>query len=80
MNIERFQLKGMLADAKKQFRLKDTEASGLIILLRSLLNPYIPVTEIDTEKVIVQVDRLHKIISEMKAKQIQINQMESDLE
>ena len=76
MNIERFQLKGMLADAKKQFRLKDTEASGLIILLRSLLNPYIPVTEI----VMVQVDRLHKIISEMKEKQIQINQMESDLE
>ena len=80
MNIERFQLKGMLADAKKQFRLKDTEASGLIILLRSLLKPYIPVTEIETEKVIVQVDRLHKIISEMKEKQIQINQMESDLE
>lgn len=80
MNIERFQLKGMLADAKKRFRLKDTEASGLIILLRSLLNPYIPVTEIDIEKVMVQVDRLHKIISEMKEKQIQINQMESDLE
>ena len=80
MNIERFQLKGMLADAKKQFRIKDTEASGLIILLRSLLNPYIPVIEIDTQKVSVHVERLHRIISEMKEKQKQIKQMESDLE
>lgn len=80
MNIERLQLKGMLADAKKQFRLKDTEASGLIILLRSLLSPYIPVTTIDTEKVTVHVERLNRIISEMKEKQKQIKQMESDLE
>ena len=36
--------------------------------------------EIDTQKVSVHVERLHRIISEMKEKQKQIKQMESDLE
>ena len=39
MNPERLQLKGMLAESKKNFRTLDTEASGLVILIRALLNP-----------------------------------------
>ena len=37
MNIERLQLKGMLAESKKRFHHLDTEASALVILIRSLL-------------------------------------------
>ena len=40
MNPEILQMKGMLAEAKKKYRSLDTEASGLVILIRSLLNPY----------------------------------------
>ena len=40
MNIERIQLKGQLAEAKSTFKHLDTEAAGLIILIRSLLNPF----------------------------------------
>ena len=37
MNPEILQMKGMLAEAKKKYRSLDTEASGLVILIRSLL-------------------------------------------
>lgn len=80
MNIERMQLKGMLAEVKKQYRLNDTESSGLIILLRTLLNPYVVVTDIDTEKVKVTAERLNQVITEMKEQKKQIKKMENDLE
>lgn len=37
MNLERLQLKGMLAESKKRFRILDTEASGTILIIRSQL-------------------------------------------
>ena len=61
MNPERLQLKGMLAESKKRFRTLDTEASGLILIIRSLLNPYEDVTKIDTEKALVSMQRLNTI-------------------
>lgn len=53
MNQERLQLKGMLAESKKKYRELDTEASGLILIIRTLLNPYVEIESIDTEKCIV---------------------------
>ena len=50
MNPERLQLKGMLAESRKKFQLLDTEASGLVILIRTLLNPYAEVKNLDTKK------------------------------
>ena len=58
MNPERLQLKGMLAESKKRYRCIDTESSGLILLLRSLLNPYEEIINIDTEKIVVTSIRL----------------------
>ena len=52
MNQERLQLKGMLAESKKKYRELDTEASGLILIIRTLLNPYVEIESIDTEKCI----------------------------
>ncbi len=40
MNTERLQLKGQLADVKKKYKNLDIEASGLILLIRNLVNPY----------------------------------------
>lgn len=80
MNVERMQLKGMLADAKKRFRTIDTEASGLIILVRSLLNPYEEILSLDMSKVVVLTERLSKTTEEMKTLKEKISKLEAELE
>ena len=80
MNPERLQLKGMLAESKKNFRTLDTEASGLVILIRSLLNPYESISKLDTEKALVSMKRLNEIQAEMKNLEVKIRNLESELE
>ena len=53
MNPERLQLKGLLAESKKNFRSLDTEASGLIVLIRSYLSPYEEILKLDMDKILV---------------------------
>ncbi len=80
MNPERLQMKGMLAENKKRFRILDTEASGLVILIRSLLNPYDEIKNLDMEKVSASVARLKEISKELKALIEKISKLESELE
>jgi hypothetical protein len=78
MNPEKLQLKGMLAESKKRLRTLDTEASGLVILIRSLLNPYEDVKNLDMEKVEVSVNRLSNIAEEMKTLSEKIKKLEAE--
>ena len=78
MNPERLQLKGMLAESKKSYRSLDTEASGLVILIRSLLNPYEEISNLDTEKALVSLKRLNVVRTEMKALSVKIKNLESE--
>ena len=80
MNPERLQLKGMLAESKKRFRILDTEASGLVILIRSLLNPYEDIKNLDMEKVSVSVKRLAEITEELKTLSEKIKNLEAEFE
>ena len=80
MNPEILQMKGMLAEAKKKYRSLDTEASGLVILIRSLLNPYEEIQKLDTDKVLVSVKRLKSVTVEMQALNDKIKRLESELE
>ena len=80
MNPERLQMKGMLAEAKKSFRTLDTEASGLIILIRALLNPYEDIKNLDMDKVFISVKRLRDISKEMQVLNEKIKNLESELE
>lgn len=80
MSIERLQLKGMLVEAKKEFRSLDIEASGLIILIRSLLNPYEEVLKTDTDKVSVSVKRLVEVAEKMKSLNEKIKNLEKEFE
>lgn len=80
MNPERLQLKGMLAESKKNFRTLDTEASGLVILIRALLNPYEDIKNLDMDKVFVSVKRLRDISKEMQVLNEKIKNLESELE
>ena len=75
------QHKGQLAECKKKFITLDTEASGLIILIRSFLNPYEEdVTKLDVEKTFHSVSRLRDVINEMKSLKVKIQKMEQDLD
>ena len=80
MNPERLQLKGMLAESKKNLRTLDTEGSGLVILIRSLLNPYENISKLDTDKALVSINRLNDIKTEIKNLEIKIKNLESELE
>lgn len=78
MNPEKLQLKGMLAESKKRFRTLDTEASGLVILIRSLLNPYEDIKNLDMEKISVSVKRLTEITKELKTLSEKIKNLEAE--
>lgn len=80
MNPERLQFKVMLAESKKKYRALDTEASGLILLLRALLNPYEPILELDIEKIITTTNRLNTVHSEMKNASEKIKKLEAEFE
>ena len=80
MNPEILQMKGMLAEVKKKYRSLDTEASGLVILIRSLLNPYEEIQKLDMDKVLVSVERLKNVTVEMQALNDKIKRLESELE
>ena len=80
MNPEKLQMKGMLAEAKKSFRTFDTEASGLIVLIRTYLNPYEDIAQIDMEKVLISVQRLREIQIEIKTLSQKIKNLESEFE
>lgn len=80
MNPERLQLKGMLAESKKKFQLLDTEASGLVVLIRTLLNPYAEIKDIDTKKALATMQRLDKLVEEMNILNLKIKKLELELE
>ena len=77
MNIERIQLKGQLAEAKSTFKHLDTEAAGLIILIRSLLNPFEENTlKLEVEKAATAFNRLQEVFSEMQTLNTKIQKLE----
>ena len=77
MNIERIQLKGQLAEAKSKSKHLDTEAAGLILLIRSLLNPFEDATtKLDIDKALVQFQRLQTIILELRILKEKIQKLE----
>lgn len=78
MNPEKLQLKGLLVESKKQYQTLDMESSGLVILIRALLNPYEETLKLETEKIIVAVERLHSIQNKMKALKEKIDKLEGE--
>lgn len=78
MDMERIQLKGQLAEAKSKYKRLDVEASGLILLVRSLLNPYEDdTTTQETEKALVSLTRLDAIVKELRTLKKKIKNMEA---
>lgn len=76
MNPERLQLKGMLAESKKQLSELKTQASGYVLIIRSLLNPYEEVSKLDTEKALSSM----KLLNDVKAEIVEVTQKIKNLE
>lgn len=81
MNLERMQLKGLLVESQKKYKTLDTEASGLIILIRSVLSPYQEnMAQLQIDKVMTYTDRLHSIVLELKDLKSKIEKLENEFE
>ncbi len=76
MNPERLQLKGMLAESKKQLGELRTQASGYVLIIRSLLNPYEDISKLDTEKALSSM----KLLNNVKAEIVEVSQKIKNLE
>jgi len=81
MNLERMQLKGLLVESQKKYKTLDTEASGLIILIRSILSPYQEdMAQLQIDKVMTYTDRLHFVVLELKELKSKIEKLEREFE
>ena len=81
MNIENMQIKGQLADSRKKLRSLETEVSGYIILIRSLLNPYEDdVSKIESDKVSSVTNRLNELIPRIRSLKEKIRKLEAHFE
>jgi len=76
MNPERLQLKGMLAESKKQLGELRTQASGYVLIIRSLLNPYEDISKLDTDKALSSM----KLLNNVKAEIVEVSQKIKNLE
>ena len=80
MNTEKMQLKELLTKTKKCFMTLDTEASALILLIRTFLSPYEKITKLNMHKITFLTKRLDKTAAEMKTLTEEISKLEAELE
>jgi len=78
MRTEILQAKGMLSDLKRKYSHLDAEASGLIALLRNLLNPWErDITKLPVAQIVSATSRLREVHEKMIELQKQISEIES---
>lgn len=81
MDIERIQLKGQLAECKSKYKNLDVEASGLVVFIRALLNPFEDdTTKLETEKALVSLNRLNEVVQELTKLKKKITELEAYFE
>ena len=80
MRQELLAARGLLAEHKKRYRDLDMEASGLVVLIRSIVSPYeADISEIRIDEAAASIKRLREIIHEMRALRENIKTLEADL-
>ena len=70
----------MLAESKKQYGELRTQASGYVLIIRSLLNPYEDVSKLDTEKALSSMKLLYNVQAELKEVSQKIKNLEAELD
>jgi hypothetical protein len=80
MNSEILQAKGALSEFKRKYHQLDTEASGLLILIRTLLNPWeSDITKLQIDKALSSMNRLKLVHEELASLKIRIKELEESL-
>lgn len=81
MKNEILQAKGQLAVWKKEYRELDMQSSGLIVLIRNELSPYIEdVTTLRVNQVAVAMNQLEKVVGRMQELKAKISELEAALD
>lgn len=81
MNIERLKLKGLLSESKQKLKKLDVDSSGLIVLIRMYISPYEDdLTNLDVDKGLQAMEKLHSNIAEMKELRQKIKNLEADID
>jgi hypothetical protein len=81
MNEERLRLKGQLAETNKKIRSLELEASGLIPLIRDVLDPYEDdVAQIRIDKAEAYFDRLKCVVAELRTLKEKSSRLEAAVE
>jgi len=76
MKHEILQAKGQLADWKKEYRELDLQASGLIVVVRNELSPYVEdVTSLRIDQAMVALKQLEKVAARMRELQEKIKDL-----
>jgi hypothetical protein len=74
MNDEILRLRGRLAAAEKRFTELDNLASGLIINVRQMIDPYVDdVTTLRVDEAQAMMTKLHETVHEMRTVKAQIS-------
>lgn len=77
---EKVQWKGQLAELKGRYNTLKFEGQGLLILLRSLLNPFEPdLTRLQVEIIENNADRLKTVVQQMREAKAQIEKLQEAL-
>lgn len=80
MRHEILQLKGRIAELRQTLQQKELEASGLIIQIRSLADPYeSDMTHIKSDQLSVSSRLLHECVGQIKTITQQLKRLEADL-
>jgi hypothetical protein len=81
MKNEIHRLRGQLAEHEQLLKNYDMEVSGLIILIRELIDPYEEdVTRLRTGEALQNLKRLDKCVEKMKELQVKIDTIKADLD
>lgn len=80
MNPEILQARGMLSEFKRKYHQLDTEASGLLILIRTLLNPWeSDITNLQIDKASSSMNRLNILQEELTSLKKKIKELEESI-
>jgi len=80
MSMERMVLKGRLVELKNALEELQLAASGRVILIRQLINPYLgELEELKTGEALEAMHRLHEDVQEMKALKKKIAALREEL-
>lgn len=73
-------LKSRAADAKQRIKGIDLEAKGLVLVIRTRIDPYEPIGRLKTEEALASMTRLHELAEERRGLERELGEYEDALD